>query len=108
VCMGSAIGDVEEYRTSSEVFFEEGFRRVSPFVVPRMLTNMAAGNISIRYGLMGPNHCVSTACAAGTHAIGDAFRFIRSGDADVIIAGENFSSFFFPSSSQIQSFVDRV
>ena len=69
-----------------------GFRKMSPYFMTRALMNMSAGNVSIRYKTHGPNHCVSTACATGAHSIGDAFNFIRNGQADIMICGSTEAS----------------
>lgn len=87
VLFGSGIGGLETTYNAAITLAEKGPRRLSPFVVPGMLINLAAGQISIRHGLKGPNHSVVTACATGAHAIGDAARLIQRGDADVMVAG---------------------
>lgn len=86
-CVGTGIGGVETLHNQFKVLFEKGPDRVSPFFVPMMIGNMAAGQISIRFGLKGVNTCVVTACASGTNCIGDSFRIIARGDADVMAAG---------------------
>jgi 3-oxoacyl-[acyl-carrier-protein] synthase II len=87
VMIGSGIGGLATIERTSVEMHEKGPRRVSPFFIPSALINLASGQVSIRYGFKGPNHAVVTACATGAHAIGDAARLIKYGDADVMIAG---------------------
>ena len=76
-----------EEASAAEVFMESRVCRISPFLVTRILTNSPAGAVSIRHRLRGPNRAAATACAAGADAIGDAYHLIRSGNADVMVAG---------------------
>ncbi|MCB1530740.1 MAG: beta-ketoacyl-ACP synthase II [Rhodospirillales bacterium] len=87
VLIGSGIGGLTAMYESSITLKERGPRRLSPFCIPSMLINLASGHVSIKYGFKGPNHSVVTACATGTHAIGDSARLIMLGDADVMVAG---------------------
>ncbi|MBE6447356.1 MAG: beta-ketoacyl-[acyl-carrier-protein] synthase II [Alphaproteobacteria bacterium] len=87
VIIGSGIGGLSAIHSTSIKLNEQGARRVSPFFIPSSLINLASGHVSIRYGLKGPNHAVVTACASGTHAIADAARLIKTGEADIMIAG---------------------
>ncbi|TPX31798.1 hypothetical protein SmJEL517_g04967 [Synchytrium microbalum] len=87
VCIGSGIGCIDEVYNTALAYHEHGLRKVHPYFVPKILTNLAAGHVSMRFGLQGPNHSCSTACATGAHSIGDAARFIQHGDADVMLAG---------------------
>ncbi|NME07507.1 beta-ketoacyl-ACP synthase II [Psychrobacillus sp. BL-248-WT-3] len=87
VWIGSGIGGMETYENQFRVFLEKGTRRVSPFFVPMMIPDMAAGQVSIHFGAKAINSCTVTACASGTNSIGDAFKVIERGDADVMITG---------------------
>ncbi|KAL8775374.1 MAG: hypothetical protein Q9209_000382 [Squamulea sp. 1 TL-2023] len=87
ICLGSGIGSFEEVYNTSLAFHSGGAKKVTPLFVPKLLINLAAGHLSMKYGLEGPNHAVTTACTTGAHSIGDASRFIAFGDADVMLAG---------------------
>jgi 3-oxoacyl-[acyl-carrier-protein] synthase II len=85
--VGSGIGGILTVLEWHRVILEKGPGRVSPFFIPSLIVNMASGHLSLRYKLKGPNSSVVTACATGNHAIGDAFRIIARGDADLMVAG---------------------
>ncbi|ESS68478.1 3-oxoacyl-[acyl-carrier-protein] synthase 2 [Methyloglobulus morosus KoM1] len=87
VAIGSGIGGITGIEECYAVYEKSGPRRISPFFVPGNIINMISGNLSIKYGLKGPNFAIVTACATGTHNIGDAARLIKYGDADVMVAG---------------------
>lgn len=85
--LGVGLGGMATFERNHESLLHAGPQRISPFFVPMMIGNMAAGQVCMRLGLRGPNSCVSTACAAGTHAIGDAYKIIQRGEADVMLSG---------------------
>ncbi len=87
VIVGSGIGGLNEFEEQHGRYKDSGPSRISPFVIPKMIPNAAAGNVSIEFGLSGPNTAVSTACASAAHAVGDALRAIQWGYADVMLAG---------------------
>ena len=87
VVIGSGIGGLPLIESMHQILLEKGPGRVSPFFIPGLIVNMAAGQVSIHYGARGPNTAPATACTTGAHAVGDAYRFIQHGDADAMIAG---------------------
>lgn len=87
VIVGSGMGGIATWEQQHEIFLNRGPRPVSPLLIPMMIPDMAAGQISIIYGLRGPNYCSVSACASGAHATGVAFRHIQTGDADLMITG---------------------
>jgi 3-oxoacyl-[acyl-carrier-protein] synthase II len=87
VSIGSGIGGLGTIESTNDTFDAGGARKVSPFFIPGTIINMISGNLSIMFGLKGPNTCIVTACTTGTHCIGDAARMIAYGDADIMVAG---------------------
>ncbi len=87
VLIGTGMGGIPALEETHKTLLEKGPDRISPFFIPSIITNLASGHIAIRFGLRGPNSCVSTACASGNHAIGESFELIRRGLADVMFAG---------------------
>ncbi|CAG0918163.1 unnamed protein product [Notodromas monacha] len=87
VSFGTGMSDLSVIEACFDAFKVKKYRGVSPHFVPLILPNMIAGHVSMEFGFRGPNHCVCTACAAGAHSLGDAFRFVKYGDADVMVSG---------------------
>jgi 3-oxoacyl-[acyl-carrier-protein] synthase II len=87
VAIGAGIGGLGTIENTMQTFLEKGAKRISPFFVPSAIINMISGNLSVKYGLKGPNFSIVTACASGTHNIGDSARLIEYGDADIMVCG---------------------
>jgi 3-oxoacyl-[acyl-carrier-protein] synthase II len=87
VLIGSGIGGIATFEEQARVMVERGPKRLSPFFIPMFIPDIAAGQVSMRYGLRGPNYCTVSACASSAHAVGDAFRLVQRGDADAMVAG---------------------
>ncbi|AZK47827.1 beta-ketoacyl-ACP synthase II [Paenibacillus lentus] len=87
VIIGSGIGGLGTWEDQHNILLQKGPKRVSPFFIPMMIANMASGHVSILFGAKGPNSTAVTACATGTHSIGDSYKLIQRGDADVMICG---------------------
>jgi 3-oxoacyl-[acyl-carrier-protein] synthase II len=86
-CVGVGIGGMGEIQAQYKEIMEKGPRRVSPFFIPMVISNLAAGQLSIKYGLKGPSTCITTACSSSAHAVGESMRLIQRGDVDVMVAG---------------------
>jgi len=87
VYIGSGIGGLQVIEKQHDIYLSKGPSRISPFLIPMLITNMASGHVSIVLGVRGPNSCAVTACASGSHSTGDAFKIIERGDADVMFTG---------------------
>jgi len=87
VMIGSGIGGLYTIEEQHKILLNKGPSRLSPFLIPMLIVNEAAGQVGINFGLKGPNSCVATACASGAHAVGDAYRIIERGDADIMVCG---------------------
>jgi len=87
VLIASGIGGIATFEEQARLMVERGPRRISPFFIPMFIPDIAAGHVSMRYGMRGPNYCTVSACASSAHGIGDAFRILQRGDADVMLAG---------------------
>ncbi len=87
VIIGSGIGGLDTIYKNSSILYNQGIKKISPFFIPSSLINLTSGQVSIKYGLKGPNSSPVTACATGTHAIGDSFTLIKNGKADLMICG---------------------
>lgn len=87
VIVGSGIGSLYTIEEEHKILLNKGATRMSPFLIPMLIVNEASGQVAINFGFKGPNSCVATACASGSHSIGDAFRILARGDADVMVAG---------------------
>lgn len=87
VIIGAGMGGLPAIEHYHKIYLEKGYRRISPFFIPMLIINLASGNVSIKYGAKGPNSAAVTACATGTHSIGDAFRIIQRGEATAMITG---------------------
>ena len=87
VIIGSGIGSLDIIEKQHNVYLKRGPSKFTPFLIPMLIVNEAAGNVAIKFGFKGPNSCVTTACASGSHSVGDAFKVLQRGDASVMIAG---------------------
>ncbi|MCK5595745.1 beta-ketoacyl-ACP synthase II, partial [bacterium] len=87
VLIGSGIGGLKVIEDQHSILLKKGPSRVSPFLIPMLIIDMASGQVAIQFGLKGPNFAIATACASGSHAIGEAFRIIQRGEADIMVAG---------------------
>jgi 3-oxoacyl-[acyl-carrier-protein] synthase II len=87
VLIASGIGGIATFEEQARIMVERGPKRISPFFIPMFIPDIAAGHVSMRYGMRGPNYCTVSACASSAHGIGDAFRILQRGEADVMLAG---------------------